>query len=42
MKEYLEGDEGPLLGLTEGPVAKLGTLADEEFRPLGLYPDFDI
>ena len=42
MKKYLERDEVQLLSLTEGTLAKLGTMTDEEFGQLELYPDFDI
>ena len=42
MKKYLERDEVQLLELTEGALAKLGTMTDEEFGQLELYPDFDI
>lgn len=42
MKKYLKSDEVQLLSLTEGALAKLGTLTDEEFGQLALYPDFDI
>ena len=42
MKKYLERDEVQLLSLTESTLAKLGTLTDEEFGQLELYPDFDI
>ena len=42
MKMYLERDEVQLLALTEGALAKLGTLTDEEFGQLELYPDFDV
>ena len=41
-KKYLERDEVQLLSLTEGTLAKLGTMTDEEFGQLELYPDFDI
>ena len=37
MKKYLE-----LLSLTESTLRKLGTMTDEEFGQLELYPDFDI
>ena len=42
MKKYLERDEVQLLELTESTLAKLGTMTDEEFGQLELYPDFDI
>ena len=42
MKKYLERDEVQLLALTESTLAKLGTLTDEEFGQLELYPDFDV
>jgi hypothetical protein len=42
MKKYLERDEVQLLSLTESTLAKLGTLTDEEFGQLELYPDFDV
>ena len=42
MKKYLESDEVQLLELTESTLAKLGTMTDEEFGQLELYPDFDI
>ena len=42
MKKYLERDEVQRLSLTEGTLAKLGTMTDEEFGQLELYPDFDI
>ena len=42
MKKYLERDEVQLLSLTESTLAKLGTMTDEEFGQLELYPDFDI
>ena len=42
MKKHLERDEVQLLALTESTLAKLGTLTDEEFRQLELYPDFDV
>lgn len=42
MKKYLERDEVRLLELTESTLAKLGTLTDEEFGQLELYPDFDV
>lgn len=42
MKKYLESDEVQLLALTESTLAKLGTLTDEEFGQLELYPDFDV
>ena len=42
MKKYLERDEVQLLALTESTLAKLGTMTDEEFGQLELYPDFDI
>lgn len=42
MKKYLERDEVQLLALTESTLAKLGTLTDEQFGRLELYPDFDI
>ena len=42
MKMYLERDEVQLLSLTESTLAKLGTMTDEEFGQLALYPDFDI
>ena len=42
MKKYLESDEVQLLELTEGALAKLATMTDEEFGQLELYPDFDI
>jgi hypothetical protein len=42
MKKYLEHDEVQLLALTESTLAKLGTLTDEEFGQLELYPDFDV
>lgn len=42
MKKYLERDEVQLLSLTESTLRKLGTMTDEEFGQLALYPDFDI
>lgn len=42
MKKYLERDEVQLLSLTESTLRKLGTMTDEEFGQLELYPDFDI
>ena len=42
MKKYLERDEVQLLSLTESTLTKLGTMTDEEFGQLELYPDFDI
>ena len=42
MKKHLESDEVQLLELTEGALAKLATMTDEEFGQLELYPDFDI
>ena len=42
MKKHLEHDEFQLLSLTESTLAKLGTLTDEEFGQLELYPDFDV
>ena len=42
MKKYLESDEVQLLALTESTLVKLGTLTDEEFGKLELYPDFDV
>lgn len=42
MKKHLEHDEIQLLSLTESTLAKLGTLTDEEFGQLELYPDFDV
>ena len=42
MKKYLEHDEMQLMELTESTLAKLGTMTDEEFGQLELYPDFDI
>ena len=42
MKKYLERDEMQLMELTESTLAKLGTMTDEEFGQLELYPDFDI
>ena len=42
MKKYLECDEVQLLSLTESTLTKLGTMTDEEFGQLELYPDFDI
>ena len=42
MKNYLERDEVQLLSLTESTLTKLGTMTDEEFGQLELYPDFDI
>ena len=42
MKKYLQRDAVQLLSLTEGTLAKLGTMTDEEFGQLELYPDFDI
>lgn len=42
MKKYLESDEVQLLELTEGALAKLATMTDEEFGQLELYPDFDV
>ena len=40
MKKYL--DRVQLLSLTESTLRKLGTMTDEEFGQLELYPDFDI
>lgn len=42
MKKHLERDEVQLLSLTESTLRKLGTMTDEEFGQLELYPDFDI
>ena len=42
MKKYLEHDGVQLLSLTESTLTKLGTMTDEEFGQLELYPDFDI
>ena len=42
MKKYLKSDEVQLLSLTESTLRKLGTMTDEEFGQLELYPDFDI
>lgn len=42
MKKHLESDEVQLLSLIESTLAKLGTLTDEEFGQLELYPDFDV
>ena len=42
MKKSLERDEMQLMELTESTLAKLGTMTDEEFGQLELYPDFDI
>ena len=42
MKKYLEREEMQLMELTESTLAKLGTMTDEEFGQLELYPDFDI
>ena len=39
---YLERNDVQLMELTEEALAKLGTMTDEEFRQLELYPDFDI
>ena len=42
MKKCLEHDEVQLLSLTESTLAKLGTMTNEEFGQLELYPDFNI
>lgn len=42
MKKYLERDVVQPLSLTESTLRKLGTMTDEEFGQLELYPDFDI
>ena len=42
MKKYLERYEVQMLSLTESTLTKLGTMTDEEFGQLALYPDFDV
>ena len=42
MKKYLERDEVQMLSLTESTLTKMGTMTDEEFGQLALYPDFDV
>lgn len=41
MQTYLEDDEAELAELTVSVLRKLGSISDDEFESLDLYPDFD-
>ena len=41
MRGYLEADEMDLLELTDGSIAKLEKLSEEEFQKLDLFFEFD-
>ncbi len=40
MRGYLQPDETELLALTDGALAKLRSMTDEDFNALELIPDF--
>ena len=41
MRGYLDADENELMELTDGAIAKLRAMSDEDYEALDLFPDFD-